>query len=355
MSFFQLIVTIVFASFIVVGVGVFALFGGLGGSGSVGAVTIWGTLPQEPMQRLIEDLRQKDDSFQDVRYEQRSEEAYQSELINAIASGAGPDLFFVSQEDIQSFADKVLVIPYASVSQATILNSFVEEGGLLLTAEGAFGLPFLIDPLVMYWNRDLFSSAGVAQPPAYWGDFLTLAPKVTSLDSASNVKRSAVSLGTWSNIKNAKAILATLFMQAGDPIVGRTAEGELVAHLGTNPSGATENPAASALRFYTEFANPRKTAYSWNRSLPEAQDAFVAGNAAVYFGFASELGTIAGRNPNLRFGVAPMPQIEGRNVRITYGSLTALSIPRGAKNPQGAIVIAQKLTDRAGVAAAVLY
>jgi ABC-type glycerol-3-phosphate transport system substrate-binding protein len=139
-------------------------------------------------------------------------------------------------------------------------------------------------------------------------------------------------------------------MQAGDNIVGTDNQGNPAVIFGETPENATTNPAESALRFYTEFANPSKTSYSWNRALPQAPDMFVGGSVGVYLGFASEYATLAERNPNLRFSVAVAPQIEGNTTRIVYGHITGLAIARSAKNVQGALAIAQKLTGKDAIA-----
>src|SRR4029077_4237029 len=127
----------------------------------------------------------------------KSPATYQTDLLNAMAAGTGPDLFIVSQEELGAFGDKVLIIPYNTISQATYLGSYIDEGQLFLTSQGELALPFMVDPLVMYWNRDLFASAGQAQPPQYWTDLIALSPKITSLDNSQNVKRAAVALGQW--------------------------------------------------------------------------------------------------------------------------------------------------------------
>ncbi len=348
MSTFQIIVLGIFSTLILVGVGVFAAFGGVLGGGSVGPVTIWGTLDNQTMQGVIEALGAQDKTLESVTYVQKSEATYNAELVNAMASGSGPDLFLLSVEDLGQFSDKILTIPYSAISQGNYLASYVDEGQLFLTPDGALALPFTLDPLVMYWNRDLFASAGVASPPTLWSDFLALAPKITSLDARSAVQKSAVALGEWRNIPHAKDILATLFMQVGDNIVERDESGMPIVTFGEESDG-TDGQTESALRFYTEFANPSKTSYSWNRALPSAADAFVAGDVAMYFGFASEYSQLSERNPNLRFGVALLPQIEQGNSRLTFGRLVGLGISRSAANVDGALAVAQKLSGKAAV------
>ncbi len=345
MSTFQLIVVSLFVGFIVVGVGVFALFGGAFGGGGTGAVTIWGTTTQEQVDYLLDSMRSVDNSLQDVHYVEQKSERYEQTLLNAMAAGTGPDLFLITQEQLGAFGDKVVPIPFGTVSQSQFLSSYVDEGQLFLTPQGSLALPFAIDPLVMYWNRDIFAAAGIAQAPRYWSEFTAqngLPAKINAYAN-SQITRSTVALGVWNNIDHAKAILSTLFMQAGEPVTARNAQGALMTVFGTAGSGGG-SAAESALRFYTEFANPSKTTYSWNRSLPRSSDAFAGGTLAVYFGFASEFNNIAQQNPNLRFGVAQVPQLQGGGAQLTYGVLTGLAIPRSAKNIQGAAVVAQKLT-----------
>ncbi len=344
MSTFQLIVVSTFVAFTVIGVGAFALFGGAFGGGGVGSVTIWGTQPQATMEFVLETLHGSDNSFESVRYIEQDPATYDSMVLNAMASGAAPDLFMVTQEDLGGFGDKVVTIPYGTVSQSQFVSSYVDEGQLFLTPQGALALPFSIDPMVMYWNRDFFASSGVAQAPLYWNDFLALAPKMYSANSSQTITRTVVALGSWDNIVHAKEILSTLFMQAGEFVTSRNAEGALVPLLGQSGVGSA-NPAEGALRFYTEFSNPGRSNYSWNRSLPRSDEAFVSGQLGVYFGFASEYGSLGARNPNLRFGVSVMPQLQDSGVRLTYGALTGLAIPRSARNIEGAGIIAQKLTS----------
>lgn len=343
-SNFQIIVLGVSAALILVGIGVFASFGGFFGAKSVGKVVIWGAVDSGVMQNALDNLRSEDKAFQGVTYVEKDPATYNEVLINAMAKGAAPDLFMLGNSDLNSFSDKILTIPYSAVSQSSYLSSFVAEGQIFLTSQGAYALPFILDPLVMYWNTDLFAGAGLGSAPKYWNDFLSLAPKITSLDSGSNLKRSAVALGQWQNVNHAKEILSTLFMQAGDNIVSRSSDGTIRVVFGNTPGGYPTNPAESALRFYTEFTNPSKTSYSWNKALPKASSAFESGDLAVYFGFASEYRGIASLNPNLHFAAAVVPQIEGNNTKITYGSLVGLSIPKGAKNAQGALDIARKLS-----------
>lgn len=352
LSTFQVVSLAIFGVLIVVGVGVFAAFGGLLGNTAVGPVTLWGTLDSAAMTNLLEALRSQDKSFENITYAEKDPATYENDLLNALASGNGPDLMLLPDRDVQSFRDKVLPLSYGAMSRGAFTSSFIDEAQMLLTPSGELGLPFSVDPLVMYWNTDLYAAAGVASPPQYWNQLIDAAPKITAFDTGKNVKKSAAALGSWNNIGNAKAILSTLIMQAGDGIVSVNSQGMPVPVLGAAPASAPENPAASALRFYTQFANPSQSVYSWNRSLPKDSDSFAAGDLATYFGFSSEYSAIAARNPNLHFGVALLPQIQVSSARLTAGNMLVLAIPKTARNPSGAATMAQKFTAAAAAAAA---
>lgn len=346
MTVFQIVFTGAFVAFIILGVIAFSMF--TVNNGGNGPVVIWGTQDPEVMTQLTQSLMQQDKAFQSVTYIQRPAETYIADITNAMASGASPDLIFLTQEQIQSFSDKLLVIPYSSISQSTFVSAYIFEGQIFLTSQGALALPFLIDPLVLYWNRDLLATAGYAQPPKYWDELLTETQKLTVITNGA-IKQSAIGLGGWDNIAHAKDILSALIMQAGDPIVQRGSTGTLVSSFGGTPLDASENPAASALQFYTEFANPSKVTYSWNRSVPNSKDMFVAGDLALYIGRASDYKEIYTRNPNLRFGISVLPQIQGNSTHSTYGELTGIAIPRTSLNPNGALTIAQKLTNQSAI------
>ncbi len=357
MTTFQIGVMVVFIGLAVFGVIMFASVSGLNGGGGVGKVVIWGTVSSDTMEKTITTLRNQDKTtYQDVQYVQKDGQTYANDLVNAMANGTGPDLFIVAQDQVTIFSDKISTIPYSAISQQTFVDSYIDEAQMFLTPQGPLALPFTVDPLIMYWNRDIFSTAAIAKPPQYWNDFLDMAPLLTVLDASSNIKRSAVAMGEYQNIGHAKEILTTLMLQAGDPIVTRdTATGKPVPTLGKVRQSTTEDPATSALQFYTEFANPSKTTYSWNRALTTSQDAFVAGDLAVYFGLASDYPTIASRNPNLNFGVSVVPQIKGGALRLTYGGMMALAVPRTSPNPRGAVTVALSLSSQAGVTAVVTH
>ena len=342
MSKFQIILTTIFALFIFVGVVLFATSGRGDPSKTIGSVVIWGTLDEEVMNGVIKNLAMGDKAFKKVKYEEKPAQDFNEILTEAIAEGKGPDVFLLPQSDILKHQNKIIPIPYENFTLRDYKNYFIEEGEFYLRTDGILALPFTVDPLVMYWNRSLFANAGVAKPPRVWDDFFVLAKKLTKKDANMNIFTSAVSLGEFSNIENAKEILVTLIMQAGNPITYRD-NGEIGVSLRDTMINGQTTPTESALRFYTEFSNPIKETYSWNRALPNSKTAFLSGDLAIYFGFAGELRELRAKNPNLNFDVAYLPQTENLKNNLTFGKMRALAISKGSENVAGAFNVITNL------------
>lgn len=349
---FQIIVMAVFGLIALAGIALFASFKGFSsGVPQVGTVSIWGTLPASGMNAALGDYRQAHPEFAKVTYTERPQATFDQDLAEAIASGKGPDLIVISQEDLSAAQSKLGFIPSSTISERDFRTSYLPIGELYLAQGGSYAVPFLVDPLVLYYNRPILASAGATRPPATWEAVTGLAGTVNREGAGEIVSRSLIALGTYENIDNARAILSLLFLQAGYQITTRTSTGivsDLDSVKGTNLG---VRPTESALNFYTEFANPAKTVYSWNRSLPQSRDAFGAGDLALYLGFASERKGIAAASPNVDFDMAPVPSPGTSATRVTYGRAYAFAVPRSSANMEGAMRVARSLTDATSVSA----
>jgi ABC-type glycerol-3-phosphate transport system substrate-binding protein len=328
---FQLVLLGIFGFFLVAGVLAFAgLLPGFSAKPSgqnqfLGNVVIWGTLPQTILAPVVDDFNNNNKDTVTIKYVEKSKNTFDSDLVEALADGTGPDVILLPQDLIMRHRNKIYPIPYETLSQRAFKDTFIQEGELYLGSTGSYAVPFVIDPMVMYWNRDIFSGAFVSTPPSYWDEFFSLAQTITQIDNASNIKRSLVAFGEFDNITNAKDIISMLIMQAGSPIVSVDQNGFFVPAL-SDSSGSDASPADEAFRFYTEFSNPTKTSYSWNRSLPYSRDAFTTGDLALYFGYASEYANLQKKNPHLNFDVSLVPQTRGTHRKLTFGRMQGLAI-----------------------------
>lgn len=344
MSLFQIVILAVFGALAIAGVGIFAFFVGSTQTQSIGEVTIWGTLDTNAFVVVLRQLAEEDGRLRSVTYIRKEPETFSNELTNALASGAGPDLFIMRQSDAERDAAKVLPIPYESFPREQFKDLFIEAANPFLGEDGVRAIPLAVDPLVLYWNRDLMASSGLAKPPGFWDELYGMATAITKRDQANTIEKSALAFGEYDNVDHAKDIIALLILQAGGSITARDSTGNLTTALSSRTT-ETQQPVESALRFYTEFANPSKTFYTWNRAQKESLAAFGAGTLAMYVGPASEEPLIRRLNPNLNFAIAPIPQIRTRPYTLDVGTVYAFAMPRTGVNPQGALTVAYLLSS----------
>ncbi len=334
---FQIILIILFIIAALFGILVFSgviPLGGDNGEQGQGTVVVWGTLRSADVLPLVEVINAQNPSFI-VKYEEKNPNTFDQTMLEALASGTGPDMFFLSDELAFKYKNKVTIIPPGSYPVSAFQSNFVGAGEVFLTSSGVLAFPVLVDPLVMYYDRSTLDSNGIIYPPKTWTEFAQMVPTLTKKDEAGKILKSAVALGHFSNVTNAKGIISMLFMQGGNPIVTEQ-NGTFLSTLG-NYNDAYNLP--SILEFYTDFADPLSPAYSWNKSLSASRDAFSAGNTAFYFGYASELAGIAARNPNQDFLAVAVPQIEGAPNKQTSAKVTGIAISNATKNLNTSLIV----------------
>lgn len=345
-SLFQGILFAVFGLGALIGLFVFATYTSTSGGSTVGTVVIWGTLPSAGMQATLAVAAQTDTTLKSISYVQKDVATLPTDLAAAIATGVAPDLILASQEELHSLAKFITPISESMLSMRTFTSAFARGGEVFTTPDGAgyYGIPFLIDPLVLFSNRLILASTGIAKPPATWEALTGLVPRVALLTPTRQITRGLIALGTYTNVHNARGILSALFLQQGVPLSSYSASGNRMANLGLTASSGMA-PGPSVLGFYTQFTDSSKVSYTWNASLPDSMQAFLAGDLALYLGYASEARFLRSANPNLDFDVSPLPQPATAKLKSAYGLFYALMIPRGAKNASGAYQAAVLLTN----------
>ena len=264
-----------------------------------------------------------------VNYKRKTLENFETELLNAIARGDSPDIFILPSEYLKKFEDKISSAPPILITEREVEQQFVESAKQFLTPQKkVLGIPLYADPLVLYWNKDIFTRESIALPPKTWDEFLQISQKITKKDNAGNITVSGAALGRAKNIKNAPAILTALFLQSGEKIINE--ENEVVLGESVRTGEVSLRPAESALRFFSEFADSGKTSHSWVSSLPEAEDLFLSGKLGMYIGFSSEYEQMRKKNPHTAIGIAHLPNLNSE--KATYGSVFAPVVPLASQN-----------------------
>lgn len=313
-----------------------------------GNIAIWGTYPQEKMNAIIIKMNEEYKSSLTISYVFHDPKYFDHDIVEGLASGRGPDILLLPDDLILRHSDKIELIPYSpdGISPSWLQNTFVQAAEIYVRDKGLIAVPFAVDPLVMYWNRDIFSNASVTEPPKYWDEFLTLTPKLTKRDPKTfNITQSTIAFGEFQNVEHAKDVLAMLLLQVGNPIVKLDYKERPVVNLinAKNNQLLPDEDVVSAFRFFMDFSNPLKDNYTWNRSRSNSLNEFINGNLAVYFDYASTYNRIRGKNPHLNFAVAQVPIPRGTPAEITFSKIYGLTILKSSSNKQAAIFVAQQL------------
>lgn len=343
MKNFQTITLVVFIVAAVFGILVFSgavPIGDENAPGALGNVVLWGTIRSDAILSALEEFNTANPTFI-LKYEEKSPETFDQDLLEALAQGRGPDLFFLPDNLAYRYQNKILAVPYENFSVASFKKSFAGGGEVFLTYRGILALPIFIDPLVMYFNRSTLDANAIANPPATWDEMLKMVPILTQKDQSNTIKRSAIALGQFSNIAHAKDILTALFMQVGNPIIAE----ENGAFLSALNERSYQYNLPNVMKFYTSFSDPLQSVYSWNRSFANSSDSFSSENLTFYFGFGSELKSLVNKNPNQNFLPAPFPQLRDAKFKLTAARVTGLAISQFSKNLNGAALAASRLAN----------
>lgn len=343
---FQIGLYFIFGILFFVALVLLSTFSGVGGDSGppIRPVTIWGTLDEAAMNNQLRSLGGADPQMAQVRYRQVSVADFNTEVLNAIAAGDQPDMVLLPHTLFAQERSKLLPINYETFPRRTIQDTYLEGFELFARADGMYAVPYLVDPLVMYWNRDIYSNNSIAEPPQTWEMMLNnVVPTVVRRDSSRRISLSPIAMGEYRNNEHAFRTLSMLLLQSGSEMVQEGRAGTYQVALDSARPSAPGNPLTTSLQFYTRFANSGDALYSWNRTKDVDRSEFLAGNLATYFAPGSEITLLRRQNPNLNFDVTTVPQSAGATVQRTYGDFYGFAILRTAENQAGAYRVAQIL------------
>lgn len=285
----------------------------------------------------------------EINYKKFTYEEYEQKLLESWATGKSPDIFsihntWLPKPNIQS---NIYPLPQDKKSILTATNygktfmpvaeqDFVRNGQI-------YAIPLSIDTLALYYNEAIFEELyrnnpdqnWILTPPKTWDDFIKTVNYVTKKDEWSNIERAGAALGTYNNINRASDILALIMIQSGTQMI--SSDFQSVAFNRTvTVDGSAYNPGEQSLKFYTDFANPRKEVYTWNIQRDYSIDDFSEGDVAMTFGYSHLINTLKQKNPDLRFKTSPMPQIKESKIPVNYANYWGQTVSRLSQHPKEA-------------------
>lgn len=304
--------------------------------------------------------------FVTINYKKLRYDEYEQELLNALAEDRAPDIFSIHNTWIRKYQSKIFPMPESitmaypvtkgsikkevvpelrttkSITLKQLKDNFVDvvyddvvvdtlNAKTGQTEKKVYGLPLSVDTLAMFYNKDLLNNAGISQAPAYWNsEFQQDVKKLTKQDTKGQFIQSGVALGGSTNINRYSDILSALMMQNGSVMMSDS--GSVTFNvIPENFKDQKYNPGLEALRFYTDFSNPAKEVYSWNKDLENSLNLFIQGKLAIMFGYAYHLPQIKAQAPKLNFAIAKLPQIEGNPQSVNFANYWVETVSNKSK------------------------
>lgn len=307
-----------------------------------------------------------------IEYKKLRFEEYEDTLLNALAEDRGPDIFSIHNTWIRKYQNKITPLPpsvtlpfqYVSgtikketktellevptLSLLKLKQQFLDavyDDVVISTDVGGgqprdliYGLPLSVDTLALFYNKNLLNNSGIPEPPVTWSEFQDHVKILTRTDETGNILQAGGAIGAAKNIERSTDILSALMMQNGAKMTDEN--GFAIFHQ-TPPElkGLNIPPAVGALNFYTNFANPVSSAYTWNDKLPDSLSAFTQGKLAYFFGYSYHIPIIRTLSPKLNFDISRLPQIEmdqPGSPQVNFANYWVESVSRKSKNQQWA-------------------
>ena len=298
----------------------------------------WGLFDDLAIWQPVFDAYRKNNNTVYFNYVQMNPDNYEQNLVEALASGKTPDIIMFRSSWLAKHGNKISPLPETIMTLRNFQETFPDVATVDFVRQPAdkiYALPVWTDVLAMFYNKDLFNTAGIATPPKTWDDFVEDVRKLSNKDKFGNLTKSAAAIGTVNNVNNAADILSLLMLQAGAKMISDDGK-EAVFDKPITVGNSTYKPGESALRFYTDFASPKSGAYTWNDKLPNSFDAFTLGQTAIIFDYAVNIPRIKQKAPNLRLGIAPVPQLADTTKIVNYADFWGYSVPLASKNTEAA-------------------
>ncbi len=320
-----------------------------GNSGGATQLVWWKTFedPQN-VQDLIGDYQTTHKNV-NITYVKKDVSTYEQELVDALASGHGPDIFTIHNDWLPKHGDKISPMPATAMSLRTYSQTFVDVASNDFTKDGKiYAMPLATDDLALYYNKDLLNSAGISTPPTTWPELVSDVQKLTKT-AAGTFLRSGVAMGTSANVNRAVDILSLLMLQNGTQFYSADQTAATFNQTINDPKNATGsfNPGSIALAFYTQFANPAKTSYTWNSQSDFSLDSFTQGKVAMMINYSYMAPMIKSRAPNLNWGVAAIPQISEDSVKIDFANYWGETVAKSSKQQAAAWDFLNFITQKA--------
>lgn len=319
-------------------------------------LTMWSPIDDETALKEAVNSYQSVNPNVTINYVKKDLADYETQSLNALAQGNGPDIWVIPNEQMQRHYQKLIPIPdnFFASAKVKITNSEYYKKTWAPIAykdnvidDKVYGVPFYMDTLAIYTNTKLWEAAHLAyrkanvnnpnfddslfrHGPTTWNDFISELPYLT-IKNGDRISQAGAATGT-SLTPNSVDLLSLLMIQNGATMVDETAK---AARFNTFRMDQKNNPiykGTYALQFFSNFSNPTSQTYTWNDGIGDPYQAFMEGKVAMLFEYESFANVLKQNAPTLPYTIYAMPQVKGGS-QYNYGSYWPTTVTNNCKHP----------------------
>lgn len=257
-----------------------------------------------------------------VEYEKLDQENYEDILFDRQLNKKGPNIFLMFNTWLSKYQQRIVPMPDGMMTLAQFEKYFPQVAENDLATDGKiYSLPLYVDTLALFYNKDMLYNAGISRAPETWAEFETDVEKMTMADKDGKVERLGAAIGGSKLVDRSPDVVMLMVMQ-----------NNLKADNPTKNLASFLTPEATqAVKFYTDFADPAKKAYTWNDSTEHySLDTFIELRSAMSINYSYQIANLKNKTGKaFNYGVAPVPQ-QYPNDKINYANYWAPVVAKGA-------------------------
>jgi len=271
-------------------------------------LTYWGLWePASVMQTIIDEYEAENPGVT-ILYSQQAFSYYEGRLYTRLQQASdseepAPDIFRINNTWTSKYYKYLTPLSSTLMTVETYSDTFYPTAVRDFTAKDGniYAIPWEIDGLAVFYNKQLLSSAGYDEPPTDWDSFIELAQELTVKNDAGQITTSGLAIGTANNINHSADILSYLMLLNGADLIDST-------YTTTN---LTNTEATTAVTIYTQFSKGDDAI--WTTDLNSDLEMFYAGKLAMMFAPSWRAFDIIESSPSIEFGIAATPQLSNNN------------------------------------------
>jgi multiple sugar transport system substrate-binding protein len=251
-----------------------------------------------------------------------------SQFATAIRAGSVPDVVGLNDIDVPAFARENALMDITKYVNALTYKSSLSPGHLQLATNAGkyYGVPYLADLSVLWYNKTLFKQAGLNPnvAPSSYAEIVTDAEKINALGHG---------ISGFSFAGNCQGCLGFTML----PSLWAAGQHMITGPLGSQKANVTgDGPLKTMLAAYQTIwakhlapaADQTQNGLTWGKDFEAGKVGILPGD----YGFAAAFTTPA---QHAEFADAPLPAVNGGGFS-TFDGGDDFVIPAGAPNPSGA-------------------